>query len=235
MPDRVTSYRTDDGNGGMYLRFVSDEADKFDEGELFCAQMVQSTPCADADVCVGFDSTNPSHANGAAAMFHASVSRLSMRKAKASEIKLALTDFNKTGASIKFSDMFDVSGFNITDPTLSIVAIPQGSEFPCATGFKGTTEMNNTISFQPDPGARQGYVGVLGPLKPVELYSAASSRSNKTNSASGYDKGCGLANRCDTSGSRGNPQFEHCKLQLSLKQMRQREMQGPVQNWRAGS
>jgi hypothetical protein len=87
MPDRVTSYGTDDGSGGMYLRFVSDEADKFDAGELFCAQMVQNTPCADSDVCVGFDSTNPSHVDGTAAMFHATLSWLSMGKAKASEIQ----------------------------------------------------------------------------------------------------------------------------------------------------
>jgi hypothetical protein len=92
----------------------------------------------------------------------------------------------------------------------------------------------NTNHFQPDAGAMRGYVGVLGPLKPVELYSAASSRSNNTDSASGYNKGCGLANRCDSSGSWGKPQFEHCKLQLSLKQLRQREMQGQSPQYRTG-
>jgi secreted PhoX family phosphatase len=154
MPDRVTSYGTDDGTAVMWLRFVSKEADKFDEGELFCAQLVQNVPCADVNVCQGYDEANPNHKDGTAAMFHASVSWLSMGTAKASDIKLALTDFNKTGAPIKFLDMFDVpkeknpddpyygtiqkdTGFNMTDPALDSTATPKGAGFPCATGFKG--------------------------------------------------------------------------------------------------
>ena len=157
MPDRVTSYGTDDGTAVMWLRFVSAAEGKFDEGELFCAQLVQNTPCADANVCEGFDPANKNHVEGTAAMFHASVSWLSMGKAKASEIKEALTNFNKTGAPIKFSDMFDIppltnasdpyygkiddgkvvtSGFNTTNAALDPKATPPGAGFPCATGFK---------------------------------------------------------------------------------------------------
>jgi secreted PhoX family phosphatase len=153
MPDKVTSYGTDDGTQVMWLRFVSTEEGKFDEGELFCAQLVQNTPCADVNVCQGYDETNPKHKDGPASAFHASVSWLSMGKAKASEIKLALTDFNKTGASVKFSDMFefpkltnpddpyygtiDKNGFNMTDPALDSTATPKGSGAPCAKGFVG--------------------------------------------------------------------------------------------------
>jgi hypothetical protein len=152
MPDRVTSYGSDDGTAVMWLRFVSAKPDTFDEGELFCAQLVQNTPCADANVCQGFDATNTKHTEGPASAFHASVSWLSMGKAKASEIELALTDFNKTGAPIKFTDMFDIpprtkpedpyygtvdaDGFNITDPKLATTADPKGPGYPCATGFK---------------------------------------------------------------------------------------------------
>ncbi len=152
MPDKVTSYGSDDGTAVMWLRFVSTAEGKFDEGELFCAQLVQNTPCADVNVCQGYDATNIKHTEGPASAFHASVSWLSMGKAKASDIQVALTDFNKTGAPIKFTDMFDIppktkaddqyygtvdsDGFNITDPKLATTADPKGPGYPCATGFK---------------------------------------------------------------------------------------------------
>ena len=87
MPDRVTSYDTDDGTGVMWLRFVSAVTDKFDEAELFCAQLVKNTPCADANVCQGFDPANKNHVEGTSAMFHAFVSWVTMGKAKASDIR----------------------------------------------------------------------------------------------------------------------------------------------------
>jgi len=160
MPDRVTSYGTDDGEAVMWLRFVSTEQNKFDEGELFCAQLVQNTPCADAQVCQGFNPDLDKHVNGTAAMFHASVSWKSMGKAKASEITAAMKDFNNTGKPIQFKDMFDVpkatakmsaedlakdpyygtinaNGFNETDPTQATTADPKGKGYPCANGFTG--------------------------------------------------------------------------------------------------
>ena len=63
-----------------------------------------------------------------------------------------MTNFNKTGAPIKFTDMFDIpprtkaddpyhgtvdkDGFNITDPKLDPKVTPPGDGFPCATAFK---------------------------------------------------------------------------------------------------
>jgi len=44
-----------------------------------------------------------------------------------------------------------------------------------------------------------------------------------------------LKNISDDCGlSWGNPQFEHCKLQLSLKQLRQRRMEGQPAQYRTG-
>jgi hypothetical protein len=43
-----------------------------------------------------------------------------------------------------------------------------------------------------------------------------------------------LANRCDSSGSWGKPQYQHCKLQFTLQELRQREMEGNPPLYRTG-
>ena len=55
-----------------------------------------------------------------------------------------------------------------------------------------------------------------------------------TNSTSGFNKGCGLANRCDMAGFWGNASFAHCNLNYTLHQLRQRESAGLPPNYRTG-
>jgi uncharacterized protein involved in outer membrane biogenesis len=55
-----------------------------------------------------------------------------------------------------------------------------------------------------------------------------------TNSTSGFNKGCGLANRCDMAGFWGNASFAHCRLDYSLQQLLQRESAGLPPNYRTG-
>jgi hypothetical protein len=55
-----------------------------------------------------------------------------------------------------------------------------------------------------------------------------------TNSTSGFNKGCGLANRCDMAGFWGNASFAHCRLNYTLQQLRQRESAGLPPNFRTG-
>jgi hypothetical protein len=78
------------------------------------------------------------------------------------------------------------------------------------------------------------------------MYSSDSDQENKgmgngsvapedsTNPASGFNKGCGLANRCDMAGFWGNASFAHCNLNYTLHQLRQRESAGQSPNYRTG-
>jgi hypothetical protein len=78
------------------------------------------------------------------------------------------------------------------------------------------------------------------------MYSSDSDQENKgmgngsvapedsTNPASGFNKGCGLANRCDMTGFWGNASFAHCNLIYTLQQLRQRESAGLPPNYRTG-
>jgi hypothetical protein len=75
------------------------------------------------------------------------------------------------------------------------------------------------------------------------MYSSDSDQENKgmgngseasTNPASGFNRGCGLANRCDMTGFWGNASFAHCNLNYTLQQLRQRERAGLPPNYRTG-